>query len=129
MPSTASQVTFFFDLSKMGDPTVLTLVLWAAIAGGLSHQLLFKRVEVDTNPLLIGVTFLSSPFVLSYGLKSLYPQYAEISTLLSFGLVYIFLASLFSSIFLYRAYFHPLRKFPGPLRAKYTKIVSTKSNV
>lgn len=94
----------------------------AAILGTLAHQFFFKRVEVDTHPLLIALTFLGAPYAVKHVLSSYFQQYAQVTIRTSFFVVGCFLLSLWASMLLYRAFFHPLNKFPGPSPAKLSKL-------
>jgi hypothetical protein len=99
-----------------------TLFAAAAISGVVAHLGFFKRVEVDTHPLLIAVAFLGAPFAIKQLLNSYFDQYAEITIGTSYLVVGCFLSSLWASMLIYRAFFHPLHEFPGPVPAKLSKI-------
>ena len=94
----------------------------AAILGLVAHQCFFKLVEVDTHPLLIALTFIAAPFAVKHILSNCFQKYAQITSETSFFAVGCFLFSLWTSMLLYRAFFHPLNKFPGPTPAKLSKI-------
>jgi hypothetical protein len=99
-----------------------TLFAAAALSGVIAHHVFFKRVEVDTRPLLIAITFFSAPSALKYFLSSCSPQHAGITYGTSFVIVLCFVLSLWTSMLVYRAFFHPLDKFPGPFPAKFSKL-------
>lgn len=94
----------------------------ASLSGILAHQAIFKRFEVDTHPVVIGVVFLGAPFAIAHGLKNYVPRYADSAQLIAFLIVGCFLLSLLTSILVYRALFHPLRDFPGPFSARLSKL-------
>lgn len=94
----------------------------AAISGIVAHQCFFKRVEVDTHPLLIAVGFLAAPVAVKQVLGKCFEQYADISSGTSVLVVACFILSLWTNILFYRAFFHPLGQFPGPFPAKLSKI-------
>lgn len=100
--------------SKMEQIDLRTLLATAALSGIIAHQLLFKRFEVDTHPVLIFCVFAASPFAVSYLARS--------STTTAFLSTGTFLSSLWLSMLFYRAFFHPLRQFPGPFTAKLSKL-------
>ncbi|PVH70062.1 putative benzoate 4-monooxygenase cytochrome P450 [Cadophora sp. DSE1049] len=100
----------------MEEPTTQTLFAMAALLGVIAHLFVFKRFEVDTHPLLLFVVFSLAPFALQYTLST--------TRLLSCLLTATFTTSLFTSIAIYRVYFHPLRRFPGRPLAKLTQLHS-----
>lgn len=110
----------------MDDGNSLTLFATAAFFGVVAHQILFKRVEVDTHPLIIFVSFLGAPTLVSCLLRSYSTRYVENATSMGVFLVGCFLLSLWISILVYRILFHPLKKFPGPFNAKISKIWALK---
>lgn len=93
-----------------------TLSTTAALLGVIAHLLVFKRFEVDTHPLLLFTVFSLAPFALQYTLS--------MPRLLSWLLTVKFTTSLFTSIAIYRLYFHPLDRFPGRPLAKLTQLHS-----
>lgn len=96
-----------------------------AVAAGLgivAHLCFFRRIEVDTHPLLIAVCFSAAPFAAREVLRTYFQQYGHITTRTSVVTVGCFVLSLWTSILLYRAFFHPLKNFPGPRPAKLSKI-------
>ncbi|RDW71423.1 hypothetical protein BP6252_07986 [Coleophoma cylindrospora] len=98
-----------------------TLIGTAALLGVAVHQLIFKRFEVDTHPIVVFVGFAIAPFALSRLLNSSLAPNAQLPASMAFLLVGIFLATLGLSLITYRLYFHPLRNFPGPFAARLSK--------
>lgn len=94
----------------------------ASVLGVVAHQSFFKRVEVDTHPLLIGVGFAATPFAIDHLLSNYFQNHPQITIRISFLVVGCFILSIWMSMLLYRAFFHPLNKFPGPTPAKLSKI-------
>ena len=101
---------------------LLTKFWIAAAAGILSHTLIFIRNEHHIQAPQLFRLFLVFPLLLFIGESILWGlsdtgQAARTSTLivLSYG------SSLFTSIAIYRVFFHRLSKFPGPIGARISK--------
>lgn len=101
-------------------PTILGT---AAVSGFVLHQLLFKRVEVDKRPVLLAFMVLSSQFLVAVALQRASDEFSQFwyAWLVALLTVSTCLLSLFMNIIVYRAYFHPLKDFPGPFGAKLSK--------
>lgn len=99
-------------LSKLGIATA---------AGVASHLGLFRHGEWHMQaPVLLRIALALSLFI--FGAQIRYEtgfNSASLTTSLSIILSYV--AALFSSILLYRRFFHRLRNFPGPTWAGLTK--------
>ena len=94
----------------------------AAVAGILSHNLIFIRNEHHIRAPQIFHFFLLLSLFFLIGEARIWAvndagQAAQASAfiILSYG------ASLFTSITIYRIFFHKLRKFPGPIGARVSK--------
>ncbi|KAJ3960404.1 hypothetical protein N0V92_002941 [Colletotrichum tropicale] len=98
----------------------------AAITGLLSHWLYFINgpKSMDAAGIVvfhaIALSMLLARTVLSYGFYDGLVVYAAISG--------SYFAALYTSIGVYRIFFHPLRKFPGPFPARITKFYSMWAN-
>ncbi|OJJ42108.1 hypothetical protein ASPZODRAFT_137494 [Penicilliopsis zonata CBS 506.65] len=109
------------DLQTSLTPTILAT---ASVTGVALHLFLFKRVEVDKRPVSTGASFIVAYFLLALALPSLSAEYnANLPwALIVAGLAWWCLVlSLCVSILIYRAFLHPLRKFPGPFGARLSK--------
>lgn len=98
----------------------------AAITGLLSHWLYFingpKSMDAASIVVFhaIALSMLLARTVLSYGFYDGLVVYAAISG--------SYFAALYTSIGVYRIFFHPLRRFPGPFPARITKFYSMWAN-
>ena len=94
----------------------------AAAAGILSHNLIFIRNEHHIQAPQLFRFFLLLSLFLFIGEARIWAlsdsgQAIRASTLI----VLSYSASLFTSIAIYRVFFHKLRKFPGPIGARVSK--------
>lgn len=91
------------------------------LAGVVSHHLVFRPFEIDGYAWQIFFTYLITFFVLiignvhfaGYGVILALTRALLIATAYNAGVV--------SSIFVYRAFLHPLKRFPGPFLAKISR--------
>ncbi|KFZ12717.1 hypothetical protein V502_06954 [Pseudogymnoascus sp. VKM F-4520 (FW-2644)] len=116
---------------SVGDPLPISVVLGSAAAVGTPLHQFFRTVEADRYPLSILGSVIASHWAVAYGLQSTREQYASFwaSHGLAFLIVSTAVVSLWANIIIYRAFFHPLNKFPGPFGAKLTKLWSLKQVV
>lgn len=91
----------------------------AAAAGVLSHILYFIRGYHDQHALSIILTHLAG-----YGILLFLTSSLVTATLIFTS----YLVALFASMITYRIFFHPLRRFPGPLPAKITRMYGPYTN-
>lgn len=97
------------------------VALCATLAGVLSHAVWFSRGEHLIYAPRYFVTVLFGPSIVATGLWY-YLDFSGLQAALYAAVgATCFLASLFSSIAVYRLYFHPLRKFPGPSGARLSQ--------
>ncbi|KAL2043852.1 hypothetical protein N7G274_003372 [Stereocaulon virgatum] len=95
--------------------------LIAAALGVSSHLLLFIRGEHhEEGPLWLGL-YLLIALVIFVGQMMIGHVYAQDAALAVLWVMTSFSTSLFTSILIYRIFFHRLRSFPGPFLAKTTK--------
>lgn len=103
-----------------------TLLITAIAAGACFHNIVRNR-EFDRYPFSLLLVVIASHVVLTIILH--YDSNNDIVTLwqaqkLAFGLVSTVVVSLWTNILIYRAFFHPLRNFPGPFGARLSKFWS-----
>lgn len=94
----------------------------ASLLGVFSHLVYFIHGEHHT----LGVTYIQAIFTLyvisCLGISSLQDSTLIHSAKLVTLVLGAYLGSLFTSVLVYRAFFHRLRHFPGPPRAKLGKL-------
>ncbi|KAI9645352.1 hypothetical protein NHQ30_006088 [Ciborinia camelliae] len=102
-----------------------------AIAAGVFLHTIVKNREFDRHPFSILLVVIASHIVLSIIFQYHSDSDSDIDTptfreaqKLAFGLVSMAIVSLWMNILVYRAFFHPLRKFPGPFGARLSKFWS-----
>lgn len=95
--------------------------LYVMILGVTAHLGYFIHGEHHREAPFIAI-LLPSAFVVLSLIKFLYFGSGFImSVLLTSSIMGVFAASLFTSMTIYRVFFHPLRRFPGPGAAKISK--------
>lgn len=104
--------------------TMFSLSCAALVASGLgvaSHLGFFIRGEHGRN----GIHILQAAILLpslSYLYLIYYADFTSLHAVLyTTAIFWSFTVSLWTSMLIYRGFFHPLRNFPGPSGAKYTK--------
>lgn len=102
---------------------ILAIVATAAVSGVFAHQLFFRRIDVDAHPFLLLAAFFGLHLTLASALQFQYARYSTFfaSQAISFLLMSTFVSSILASMLVYRAFFHPLKGFPGPFGAKLSK--------
>lgn len=101
---------------------IYTKLCIAIVAGVASHLAVFIRVECHTKaPMLlksyIFISFCFFAFQRSYETRSSSQVLQDTSFLVT-----VYAATIFTSMAIYRAFFHRLRGFPGPLLARFSKL-------
>jgi hypothetical protein len=91
------------------------------LAGVASHHLVFRPFEIDGYAWQLFFTSLASFFVLTINYVYV-AGYSFILALFRAGLIATaYNTGAIVSILIYRAFFHPLRHFPGPFLAKLSR--------
>lgn len=91
------------------------------LAGVVSHHLVFRPFEIDGYAWQLFFTYLVTFFVLIIG-NVYFAGYGVILALTRALLIATaYNAGVATSILVYRAFFHPLKRFPGPFMAKISR--------
>lgn len=109
----------------MSSHEIACAVLIAAVLGPLSHLLIWIRFELNSVVIqtLVLVTALAIPLPFVVKLREL-SIFKALTLCSAIGLTYAI--SLLASIGVYRAFLHPLNKFPGPFWAKISSFWKVK---
>lgn len=98
------------------------------VIGCLVHILVFSRNEWDRRAPAI-FSFFCALYIGSFALLKLGLGYTIKGSLLqTSALGCVLLGGLFTSLVIYRLFFHPLRAFPGPIGARITAFWSLKES-
>jgi hypothetical protein len=97
-------------------------VIGAALAAGIaSHLFYFKPYEHHLYPLRYVQAFLFAIATISFGRSQVYETTIAAQVAPTLSLAAIWLAGVFSSLAIYRLFFNPLNKIPGPYFARLSK--------
>lgn len=100
-------------------------IAFAAVSGVLSHLLFFLHGEHHMKaPILLRLSFISL-LLLIYIKVGIMSQDAASGVVEVMEIFASYILSLFTSIAVYRRFFHRLHKFPGPPAASLTKLWQT----
>lgn len=100
---------------------LLPAVVWAALAGVLSHVTYFMHGEHQRQgPVIFRISILLILILFTVELKFKGNGVVQ-ATAASASIIAAFLTSLFASMTVYRVCFHRLKEFPGPFVSKVTK--------
>jgi cytochrome P450 family 628 len=107
----------------MVAPTLEVIALVGTALGVASHLGYFIHGEHHMQATKIAAFFIIAPLVLFVTVS----KYIENDSYVEAGKITAvatgsYFAALSTSILIYRAFFHPLRNFPGPLSAKLSKV-------
>ncbi|KAL7957942.1 cytochrome P450 [Trichoderma compactum] len=116
------------ELEGLGD-ALFPAVPWSwqvtvgfsLIAGVVSHHAVFRPVEIDTYLWRLLFIYLTALAVITGGYIRI-GGYQIAAALLQTALVATtYNVGVFTSVFVYRAFFHPLQKVPGPFWARVSR--------
>jgi hypothetical protein len=102
--------------------------LWATVAGIVFHLALLRYGEWD----LCAAKLIAAFVTVQLGLLGFLTTYAPSYTALPYTVLHVstlgicFLVGTYSSILVYRGFFHRLRKFPGPFWARLSTFYATR---
>lgn len=108
--------------ATFGSSSPAVICLYSAAGGVISHLAYFIRGEHHNESFLLFKLILLAPVALTvvqYVFTDIGIQHAALR---SVAYTSAYLAALWSSMVIYRVFFHPLRKFPGPTAAKISKL-------
>lgn len=103
-----------------------SILATASLTGVALHLLFFKHVEVDKRPVSTAASFIAAYFLVANALPRISSEYESFfwSHTVAFLAWTSLVLSLWTSILVYRAFFHPLKNFPGPFGARLSKLWS-----
>ncbi|OJD34098.1 cytochrome p450 monooxygenase [Diplodia corticola] len=100
---------------------LLALVATTSVSGVFAHQLFFRRIHVDNHPFLVLAASFGLYLALASFLQARFAQQVSAPYGVALLLMSSFVVSIWGSMLTYRAFFHPLRNFPGPFPARLSK--------
>ena len=102
-------------------PPAIHVSVIAVVAGLASHHT-FRKTEPTLSNFLVALTALQLTTGILYTANGIWPEGQFLHGLKQAAIFTLFyLPTLGTSIGLYRAFFHPLRGYPGPLLPRITK--------
>ncbi|KAF8251462.1 cytochrome P450 [Wilcoxina mikolae CBS 423.85] len=110
-------------MATVNTTNLLTITVVAALA---SHHFIFCRNELDKYS-----AHVLSAGVISHLFLTIALRHASVPSayLLSLSLSAVYVLTVFTSILIYRIWFHPLRNFPGPFMARTTSFWQVFTNI
>jgi len=104
------------------DSNVASLHIWAAAFGLLTHWTYFIHGEHHMQAPMYACILIISTFIVC-GLQLPHHSYNVFEAIKAgLRIAFTYLSVLFTSIVVYRVFFHRLRHFPGPLGARISKV-------
>ncbi|KAF2146894.1 uncharacterized protein K452DRAFT_242083 [Aplosporella prunicola CBS 121167] len=104
-------------------------LIYAAVAGVTSHMGLFVHGEWERYAERLAMTALFGPPVLLAGLAFIQGLSMFWALIITIEMTTGFYVGLYGSMAIYRLFFHSLRSFPGPVRARLTSFWSMRESV
>lgn len=103
------------------DQAYVRPVLFAAALGIISHLLVFIRMKPVPNAGRLITLPVLLPAILCSVLNFTYNIPFRQAAIGAYALTTIYFTSVFTSVLVYRLFFHPLRQYPGPFLARITQ--------
>lgn len=117
-------ITILTTIPSMDPQTTWACCGIAAGVGVLSHLLYFIRGEHHKHTLqFVQILFVVVPCCILIFTRLLHVAFGQ-ATLLAMGVGAFYLAGLWTSMIMYRAFFHRLNRFAGPWHLKLSKFAS-----
>ena len=112
-----------FALDSLPEGSIMSVILSAAAfgAGIATHLFYYKQYEFHVNPLRNLQAFLLAVTTIAIARIQYYDTPIRLATTSTLSLAGFLLAGLFTSLLVYRLFFNPLNKIPGPFGARISK--------
>lgn len=118
---------FSWDLESALRSSLPTTACVSALAGVVSHHLVFRRYEFDSLGWQLVWAFLGSCLALCAAYSHVFGITDSIIRVVVVATAYN--TAVTTSILIYRAFFHRLRRFPGPFAARLSAFYACRKSM